>query len=131
MLVSIPTGTLFVIRRVGVGVIRVNCGDRADRPLYAERGTDMSRFVVLTGLLLILSQAAVLPGPVDPVGPLAQSFFPDEDDDRPELFLPEEGDSDPSNFYPEEGDSDPSNFYPEEGDSDPANFASPDLDELA
>ena len=58
-------------------------------------------------LLLSLPQAAVLSEPADSIGPLAQSFFPAEDDDRPELFLPDEGDSDPSNFYPEEGDSDP------------------------
>ena len=82
-------------------------------------------------LLLSLPQAAVLSKPADSIGPLAQSFFPAEDDDRPELFLPEEGDSDPSNFYPEEGDSDSENFEPVDGDSDPDNFESPDLDELA
>ena len=57
--------------------------------------------------------------PVDSVGPLAQNFYPAEDDDRPELFLPEEGDSDPSNFEPVDGDSNPDNYE------------SPDLDELA
>ena len=94
-------------------------------------------------LLFSLSQAAAQSAPGEPIGPLAQSFFPAEDDDRPELFLREEGDSDPANFYPEPGDSDPANFEPEEGDSDPENFApeagdsdpdnfdSPDLDELA
>ena len=57
--------------------------------------------------------------PVDSVGPLAQNFYPAEDDDRPELFLPEEGDSDPSNFEPVDGDSNPDNYE------------RPDLDELA
>ena len=81
-------------------------------------------------LLLNLSPAAD-PDPGVSIAPLAQSFFPAEDDDRPELFLPDEGDSDPSNFEPEEGDSNPANFLPEDGDSDPDNFESPDLDELA
>ena len=78
-----------------------------------------------------LSPAAAETSSGIPIGPLAQSFFPAEDDDRPELFLPVEGDSDPSNFEPAEGDSDPANFLPVEGDSDPDNFESPDLDELA
>ena len=91
----------------------------------------MNPFFAAAVLLSSLSQAAVLPEPADSTGPLAQSFFPAEDDDRPELFLPEAGDSDPSNFYPEEGDSDPENFEPVDGDSDPDNFESPDLDELA
>ena len=82
-------------------------------------------------LLLSLSPAAAHFEPGAPIGPLAQSFFPAEDDDRPELFLPAEGDSDPSNFEPREGDSDAVNFEPLEGDSDPDNFESPDLDELA
>ena len=82
-------------------------------------------------LLSSLSQAPVGSATGDSIGPLAQSFFPAEDDDRPELFLPEEGDSDPANFAPEEGDSDPANFEPADGDSDPDNFESPDLDELA
>jgi len=82
-------------------------------------------------LLLSLSPAAAQSEPGDTIGPLAQSFFPAEDDDRPELFLPAERDSDPSNFEPEAGDSDPANFEPEDGDSDPDNFESPDLDELS
>ena len=82
-------------------------------------------------LAFSLGQTDPRPVPGDSIEPLAQSFFPAEDDDRPELFLPEEGDAEPSNFYPEPGDSDPENFYPEESDSDPDNFASPDLDELA
>lgn len=57
--------------------------------------------------------------PVGSIEPLAQSFYPADDDDRPELFLPKEGDSDPSNFEPVNGDSNPDNFE------------SPDLDELA
>ena len=82
-------------------------------------------------LLLSLSLFEAQPETEVPIGPLAQSFFPDEDDDRPELFLPVEDDSDSSNFEPEEGDSDPANFVPADGDSDPDNFESPDLDELA
>ena len=82
-------------------------------------------------LLLSLSPVTAYSETGLTIGPLAQSFFPDEDDDRPELFLPEEGDSDPANFLPREGDSDPANFAPREGDSDPDNFDSPDLDELA
>jgi hypothetical protein len=70
-------------------------------------------------LLLSLSAAAAQSEPGAPIGPLAQNFYPAEDDDRPELFLPEDGDSDPSNFEPVDGDSDPDNFE------------SPDLDELA
>jgi len=70
-------------------------------------------------LMLSLSVAADQPATDAPVGPLAQGFYPAEDDDRPELFLPEAGDSDPSNFEPVDGDSDPDNFD------------SPDLDELA
>ena len=61
-------------------------------------------------LLIGLSQAVAQTVPADQVGPLAQGFYPAEDDDRPELFLPEEGDSDPSNFEPVDGDSDPDNF---------------------
>ncbi len=82
-------------------------------------------------LLLGLSVVEAHAEPDVPIGPLAQSFFPDEDDDRPELFLPAEDDSDSSNFEPEEGDSDPANFEPADGDSNPDNFESPDLDELA
>jgi hypothetical protein len=70
-------------------------------------------------LLLSTAPAAAQTEPAGPVELLAQSFYPEEDDDRPELFLPEEGDSDPSNFEPEEGDSNADNFE------------SPDLDELA
>jgi len=70
-------------------------------------------------LLFSLSDATAKFEPDDPIGPLAQSFYPAEDDDRPELFLPEAGDSDASNFEPEDGDSDTDNFE------------SPDLDELA
>lgn len=70
-------------------------------------------------LLMSLSMATAQAEPGDPLGPLAQSFYPAEDDDRPELFLPEPGDSDASNFEPVDGDSDPDNFE------------SPDLDELA
>ena len=70
-------------------------------------------------LLLGLSQAVAQSVPGESPGPLAQGFYPDEDDDRPELFLPEEGDSDPSNFEPVDGDSDPDNFE------------SPDPDDLA
>ncbi|MCG6891372.1 MAG: hypothetical protein LJE92_17470 [Gammaproteobacteria bacterium] len=70
-------------------------------------------------LLLSLSEASAQSEPGSPIGPLAQSFYPAEDDDRPELFLPEDGDSDPSNFEPVDGDSDADNFE------------SPDLDELA
>ena len=91
----------------------------------------MSPLLATVILLTGLSQAVVQPDPNEPIGPLAQSFFPAEDDDRPELFLPEAGDNDPANFEPEAGDSDPANFEPEEGDSDPDNFESPDLDELA
>ncbi len=77
--------------------------------------------VLLPALLLLfsLSDAAAQTEPGAPIGPLAQSFYPAEDDDRPELFLPAPGDSDASNFEPVDGDSDPDNF------------ASPDLDELA
>lgn len=82
-------------------------------------------------LLLGLAAPAAQSDPDVTIGPLAQSFFPAEDDDRPELFLPVDGDSDPSNFEPREGDSDPSNFVPVDGDSNPDNFESPDLDELA
>jgi len=70
-------------------------------------------------LLMSLSVTTVQAEPADPIGPLAQSFYPAEDDDRPELFLPEDGDSDPSNFEPVDGDSNPDNYE------------SPDLDELA
>lgn len=69
-------------------------------------------------LLMGLSVSTTQAEPGDPIGPLAQSFYPVEDDDRPELFLPEPGDSDASNFAPVDGDSDPDNFE------------SPDLDEL-
>ena len=103
----------------------------------------MNHLIPAAILLLSLSPAAVHAETGVTIGPLAQSFFPDDDDDRPELFLPEEGDSDASNFRPREGDSDPSNFLPREGDSDPSNFEpsfrdsdadnfeSPDLDELS
>jgi len=70
-------------------------------------------------LLMSLSAATAQSAPGDRIGPLAQSFYPAEDDDRPELFLPTPGDSDPSNFEPVDGDSDADNFE------------SPDLDELA
>jgi len=70
-------------------------------------------------LLFSLSDATAQSEPADAIGPLAQSFYPAEDDDRPELFLPKAGDSDPSNFEPVDGDSNPDNFE------------SPDLDELA
>ena len=70
-------------------------------------------------LLMSLSMTTAQAEPRDPLGPLAQSFYPAEDDDRPELFLPKPGDSDASNFEPVEGDSDPDNFE------------SPDLDELS
>jgi len=70
-------------------------------------------------LLLSLSAATAHSAPGAPIGPLAQGFYPAEDDDRPELFLPEAGDSDASNFEPVNGDSDPDNFE------------SPNLDELA
>ena len=82
-------------------------------------------------LLLSLTLVEAQSEPDVSIGPLAQSFFPDEDDDRPELFLPVEGDSDSSNFEPREGDSDPDNFEPVDGDSNPDKFESPDLDELA
>ena len=61
-------------------------------------------------LLMSLSMTTAQAEPRDPLGPLAQSFYPAEDDDRPELFLPEPGDSDASNFEPTQGDSDPDNF---------------------
>jgi len=78
----------------------------------------MYRLLPAVFLLLCLSEASAQAGPGVPIGPLAQSFYPAEDDDRPELFLPEADDSDPSNFEPVDGDSDPDNFE------------SPDLDEL-
>ena len=70
-------------------------------------------------LLMSLTVPTAQAEPGAPVEALAQSFYPAEDDDRPELFLPKPGDSDASNFAPVEGDSDPDNFE------------SPDLDELA
>ncbi len=79
----------------------------------------MNILLPATLLLLSLSVANAQAEPAGPIGPLAQSFYPAEDDDRPELFLPTPGDSDASNFLPEEGDSNPDNFE------------SPDLDELA
>ena len=82
-------------------------------------------------LLLSLSPIVAQAETEDTIGPLAQSFYPNEDDDRPALFLPREGDSDPANFQPKAGDSDPANFEPEDGDSNSENFESPDLDELA
>ena len=82
-------------------------------------------------LLLSLAPIAAHAETDEPIGPLAQSFYPSEDDDRPALFLPQEGDSDPANFQPQAGDSDPANFEPEDGDSNSDNFESPDLDELA
>jgi hypothetical protein len=69
-------------------------------------------------LTMSLSVAAAQAEPGALIGPLAQSIYPAEDDDRPELF------------QPEPGDSDASNFEPVEGDSDPDNFETPDLDEL-
>lgn len=91
----------------------------------------MFKLLPAATLLLSLSLVEAQSDPGVPIGPLAQSFFPAEDDDRPELFLPAQGDSDSSNFEPEDGDSDPANFEPVNGDSDPDNFDSPDLDELA
>ena len=91
----------------------------------------MYKLLPAAALLLSLSLVETQSEPGVNTGPLAQSFFPAEDDDRPELFLPVEGDSDSSNFEPEEGDSDPANFEPVDGDSNPDNFESPDLDELA
>lgn len=91
----------------------------------------MHTFIPAIILLLSLSPAAAQSKSDVTIGPLAQSFYPAEDDDRPKLFLPIEGDSDSSNFEPREGDSDPSNFEPVNGDSNPDNFESPDLDELA
>ena len=91
----------------------------------------MYKLIPAAILLLSLLPAAAHSEPGVSVAPLAQSFFPAKDDDRPELFLPAEGDSDPSNFEPREGDSDPSNFRPVDGDSNPDNFESPDLDELS
>jgi hypothetical protein len=79
----------------------------------------MYRLLTAAILLSSLPQAGVQLEPAAPLEPMAQSFYPPEDDDRPELFLPEEGDSDPSNFEPVDGDSDPDNFE------------SPDLDELS
>lgn len=79
----------------------------------------MYRMLTAAILLASLAPAAAQLEPSDPIGPLAQSFYPDEDDDRPELFLPAEGDSDPANFEPVDGDSDPDNFE------------SPDLDDLS
>lgn len=99
----------------------------------------MNQLIPAAILLLSLSPAAAQPEPGLAIGPLAQSFLPDRDDDLPELFLPGDGDSDPSNFEPTEidpsvfepteGDSDPSNFEPEDGDSDPDNFERINLDE--
>lgn len=91
----------------------------------------MYKLLPAATLMLSLFLVEAKAEPDVPIGPLAQSFFPAEDDDRPELFLPLEGDSDSSNFEPEDGDSDPANFEPADGDSDPDNFDSPDLDELA
>ena len=85
-------------------------------------------YSLLTAALLLTSlpQSVIEPASAPSGTLLAQSFYPSEDDDRPELFLPAEGDSDPSNFEPVEGDSDADNFY-----SDPEDFESPDLDELS
>ena len=91
----------------------------------------MKQFIPAAILMMSLIPAVAQAESRITIGPLAQSFYADDDDDRPELFLPREGDSDPSNFEPREGDSDPSNFLPSEGDSDPDNFDSPDLDELS
>jgi hypothetical protein len=66
--------------------------------------------ILSTALLLTLALSTAQAETGGPIGPLAQSFYPAEDDDRPELFLPEPGDSDASNFEPTEGDSDPDNF---------------------
>ena len=66
--------------------------------------------ILSTALLLTLALSTAQAETVGPISPLAQSFYPAEDDDRPELFLPEPGDSDASNFEPTEGDSDPDNF---------------------
>ena len=81
--------------------------------------TTMYTLLPAAALLFTLSGANAQTEPVDSIEPLAQSFYPAEDDDRPELFLPKEGDSDASNFEPVDGDSNPDNFE------------SPDLDELA
>ena len=100
----------------------------------------MHRLIPAAILLLSLSPVAAQSEPGLAIGPLAQSFDPEKDDDLPELFLPAEGDSDssnfepteidPSTFLPSEGDSDPSNFEPEDGDSDPGNFERINLDDL-
>lgn len=79
----------------------------------------MKSLMPIAILLLGLSPAAAAADTPAPAQQLAQSFYPAEDDDRPELFLPEEGDSDPENFEPEDGDSNADNFE------------SPDLDDLA
>ena len=50
--------------------------------------------ILSTALLLTLALSTAQAETVGPIGPLAQSFYPAEDDDRPELFLPEPGDSD-------------------------------------
>ncbi len=49
-------------------------------------------------LLLNLSPADIQFESGVTLEPLAQSFYPERDDDLPELFLPREGDSDPDNF---------------------------------
>jgi hypothetical protein len=79
----------------------------------------MSALLPAALLLLSLSEATAQYESGDSIEILAQSLYPAEDDDRPELFLPKAGDSDPSNFEPVDGDSNPDNFE------------SPDLDELA
>ncbi len=101
----------------------------------------MPRFIPAVIVLLSLSPTAALAEPGAAIGPLAQGFFPERDDDLPELFLPSDGDSDPSNFEPgdidpsvfepAEGDSDPSNFEPEDNDSDPDNFERIELQQPA
>ena len=100
----------------------------------------MKRLIPAAILLLSLTPFAAQSESGITIGPLAQGFFPERDDDLPELFLPADGDSEPSNFEPAdidpsvfepaEGDSDPSNFEPEEGDSDVDSFERIGQDEL-
>ena len=100
----------------------------------------MRQLIPAAILLFSLSPATAQSEPGFTIGPLAQGFFPDRDDDRGEPVLPGDGDSDPSNFEPteidpstfelREGDSDPSNFEPDDGDSDPDNFERINLDQL-
>lgn len=106
---------VLVIQRITVAVIKLII---FKQNLLAKSIT-MYPSLITVILLLNLSGETAQPETGANFEPLAQSFYPAADDDRPELFLPEEGDSDPSNFEPVQGDSDPDNFE------------SPDLDELA